>query len=108
MVAHHLGQLGVLELRHHPRTVDRVALDDLKLHVGQPTGLVQDGRWRADLADIVKRGRDPHLGHLLSRQSHPLGDRRRMTSDALGMSMGVRVGALKRRGQLSQKLRASL
>ena len=31
-----------------------------------------------------------------------------MTSDALGMPMGVRVGALKRRGQLSQKLRASL
>ena len=67
MMAHHRGQLGVLKLRHHPRTVDRVALDDFKLRVGQPAGLVQDGCWRADLADIVKRGREPHFGHLLSR-----------------------------------------
>ena len=64
MMAHDRGELLVAQDRDHPRAVDRVALDDLELFVGQPLGLVEDLYGSVDLAHVVNRCGRANPGNL--------------------------------------------
>ena len=106
VVADHRGDLGVADAARHHRAVDRVALDQRELAVGQAPGLVEDGARRVQLADVVQRGGRADLGDLGGRQPHRGGDPLGVARHALRVAVGARVTRLQQLAEVDQRLEA--
>ena len=108
VVADDHAELGIAELGDEFAAPARMLLDDRELGVVELSPLVQDLARGVELANVVERGRRPHLRNLMRGQAEPAGDHLRVASDPAGMTRGVRIAGLECVGEAEQKLGAAI
>src|SRR5664279_2080112 len=93
------GQLLVPEAGHHLGTVHGMALDEIKLRVGEPGWLIENLSWNAELADIMDQRGSANCLNLSSGETDPAGNAPRVARHPIGMTSGVTILGFQRRRQ---------
>src|ERR1035441_8282635 len=93
------GQLLVPEAGHHLGTVHGMALDEIKLRVGEPGWLIENLSWNAELADIMDQRGSANCLNLSSGETDPAANAPRVAHHPIGMTSGVTILGFQRRRQ---------
>ncbi len=104
VVANDRREARIPHRREHVRAVGGVTLDHLELLVGEGAGLVEDRRWRVDLADVVDQRRGPHLCTLGGADVQRSGDAFGVVCHAAAMTVGVGVARLQQPAEALEQL----
>ena len=98
------GQLLVPEAGQHLGTVHGMALDEIKLRVGEPRWLIENLSWNAELADIMDQRGSTNRLNLSSGETHSAGNAPRVASHPIRMTSGVTILGFQRRRQNPEEL----